>query len=261
MMDPAMQQAMAGMAGDPTQGGGGPSDQELLMLILQLIASGELSGPGVDQIAQMVGAPMGAPGGDPMAGAAAPGGAPGGAAMGGGMPPMIWMLATTQESGFWIMAKSGKWDKPVLTEGQKAVEYRKRTTSARPTADQKSARLESDRRVMSRKRNPEVSSDDADRLRAARRNNAAAQPSAVRKETNRAAASSGGRAKSGPKAPANWKRPAAGNRGSDSSDATESAQGINRNRLRAQESRVAARKKKGVVASPSKVRAAIKKKK
>jgi hypothetical protein len=83
MMDPNMA-AMAGMVdpsmggGAPPQGGGGPSDQELLLLILQLIASGQLAGPGVDQIAALVGggAPGGAMGGAPMGPGAPAGGAP-----------------------------------------------------------------------------------------------------------------------------------------------------------------------------------------
>ncbi len=81
MMDPAMQQAMAGMAG-ADQAQAGPSDQDLLMLILELIASGQLSGPGVDVLSQAVGAS--APGG--MAGGA-PMGAPSGAPPAGGTIP------------------------------------------------------------------------------------------------------------------------------------------------------------------------------
>jgi hypothetical protein len=82
MMDPAMQQAMAGMAGQAPAGDAGPSDQDLLMLILELIASGQLSGPGVDVLSQAVGAS--APGG--MAGGA-PMGAPSGAPPAGGTIP------------------------------------------------------------------------------------------------------------------------------------------------------------------------------
>lgn len=91
MMDPTMQAAMAGMvppAGGGAPGGGDPmaaagpiSDQELLMLVLQLIASGQLTGPGVQVLADATG---GAPSGDPMAGGMAPGGPP----MGGGQPPL-----------------------------------------------------------------------------------------------------------------------------------------------------------------------------
>lgn len=85
MMDPMMQQAMQGMV-DPAAAAGGamPSDQELLMLILQLIASGELSGPGVNQIAEFVGAAPVQAGADPMAGGAPSGGAPAATPM----PPM-----------------------------------------------------------------------------------------------------------------------------------------------------------------------------
>jgi hypothetical protein len=102
MMDPAMQQAMMGMVGggpgggDPMAGGmvgdpmaaAGPmSDQELLMLVLQLIASGQLSGPGVQVLAEATGG-AGAqvdPMADPMAGGMDP--MAGGDPM-GGMGPM-----------------------------------------------------------------------------------------------------------------------------------------------------------------------------
>jgi hypothetical protein len=77
MMDPTMQQAMAGMVGPPPGGGGMPgdpmaagapmTDQDLLMLVLQLIASGQLSGPGVQVLAEATGG-MDPMAGDPMAG-------------------------------------------------------------------------------------------------------------------------------------------------------------------------------------------------
>lgn len=91
MADPMMQQAMMAEMGGGAPGGGqaGPSDQELLMLILQLISSGQLAGPGVEVLAQATGAA--GPGADPMAGGGAPmGGAPSGSPMGGApmAPPM-----------------------------------------------------------------------------------------------------------------------------------------------------------------------------
>jgi hypothetical protein len=94
MADPMMQQAMmaemgGGAPGGPGGPGAGPSDQELLMLILQLISSGQLAGPGVEVLAQATGAgaPMGgAPGGAPMPAGGPAGGSPmGGAPM---APPM-----------------------------------------------------------------------------------------------------------------------------------------------------------------------------
>lgn len=94
MMDPTMQQAMAGMVqpagpppgGDPMAAGAPMSDQELLMLVLQLIASGQLSGPGVQVLAEVTGAGGGM---DPMAGdpMAADSMAAGMDPMAGGMPP------------------------------------------------------------------------------------------------------------------------------------------------------------------------------
>lgn len=86
-----MQQAMMGMVGggpgvpgaagmpaDPMAQAGPMSDQELLMLVLQLIASGQLSGPGVQVLAEATGGPGAQP--DPMAGGMDP--------MAGGMDPM-----------------------------------------------------------------------------------------------------------------------------------------------------------------------------
>lgn len=97
MMDPTMQAAMAGMVppggggapggGDPMAASGPISDQELLMLVLQLIAGGQLTGPGVQVLADATGG--GAPSGDPMAADPMAGGmAPGGPPMGGGQPPL-----------------------------------------------------------------------------------------------------------------------------------------------------------------------------
>lgn len=87
MVDPAMQQAMAGMVGGGASGGvpagpaGGVSDEDLLLLVLELIASGQLSGPGVQVLAEVTGGGGGMP---PAAGgvpAGPMGGAPGGAPM------------------------------------------------------------------------------------------------------------------------------------------------------------------------------------
>lgn len=86
MADPMMQQAMMAEMGGGAPGGApaGPSDQELLMLILQLISSGQLAGPGVEVLAQATGAS--APGGAPMPAGGPAGGSPmGGAPM---APPM-----------------------------------------------------------------------------------------------------------------------------------------------------------------------------
>ena len=87
MADPMMQQAMMAEMGGGAPGGApaGPSDQELLMLILQLISSGQLAGPGVQVLAEATGA------GAPMGGAPMPAGGPaGGPPMGGApmAPPM-----------------------------------------------------------------------------------------------------------------------------------------------------------------------------
>jgi hypothetical protein len=87
MADPMMQQAMMAEMGGGAPGGApaGPSDQELLMLILQLISSGQLAGPGVEVLAQATGA-GGAPMGAPMPAGGPAGGSPtGGAPM---APPM-----------------------------------------------------------------------------------------------------------------------------------------------------------------------------
>jgi len=107
MSDPFMQQAMSGMVGGGMPPGGaggmvggdpmaaGPSDEDLLMLVLSLIASGDLSGPGVAQVAEFVGADasMGDPmaGADSMMGAGMPAGGSAGGPMGGapgGAPPV-----------------------------------------------------------------------------------------------------------------------------------------------------------------------------